>query len=290
MQQFISQDLLPVVLAAIMLGIGLSLKITDFRCVAQQPKVALLGLLLQWGLLPALALIIIAALPLSPIGAAGLFLLSLCPGGVTSNLFCYLIQGNLALSVTLTSVVSLLSPLTLPVMFLAYLSLSGDDGVRFSMPLAVIIKQLVVVTLLPIALGMSVRYCFPNWADRVQPTIKRITTIAMIMVVIALMITNTQIVQQFVSLNALAALLLCISSFLLALLIARSITPDISIQRTLALEVGIQNAGVAIMVALSILNIPALAAMPLLYGLLMNGPAFLFVAWVQTQRPIMDES
>ncbi|MFQ3231005.1 bile acid:sodium symporter family protein [Reinekea sp.] len=281
MQQVVSQILLPMVLAIVMLGMGLGLTTADFKRVAMQPKATFLGLGLQLFFLPALALFIITVLPLSPEAAAGLFLVSLCPGGATSNLFSFIAKGDLALSVSLTGIVSLLSPFLLPLFFLTFLSYSGDSFSAFQLPLIPTIKQLAVVTLAPTLIGMSIRHFAPNWALNTQGLVKKVATIAMILIIVALMATNFHVVQGMISLNALAILLLSSTSILIAYWLARSFQLPQQSQRTIAIEVGIQNAGTAMMVALAIMHQPALAFVPLMYGLLMNLPAFVFVAWLQ---------
>lgn len=281
MQQVVSQILLPMVLAIVMLGMGLGLTTADFKRVAMQPKATLLGLSLQLFLLPLLALIIIAALPLSPAAAAGLFLVSLCPGGATSNLFSFIAKGDLALSVSLTGIVSLLSPILLPLFFLTFLRYSGDSFSAFQLPLIPTIKQLAVVTLAPTILGMSIRHFVPTWANNAQTLVKKVATIAMMLIIVALIATNFHVVQGMLSVNSLAVLLLSSMSILVAYWLARAFRLPPQGQRTIAIEVGIQNAGTAMMVALAILHQPALAFVPLMYGLLMNLPAFTFVAWIQ---------
>jgi len=288
MQQLASQVLLPVVLAAIMLGMGLGLKISDFRRVITQPKASLVGFGLQIFFLPSLALLIIAILPLTPVAAAGLFLVSLCPGGATSNLFSFIARGDIALSVTLTGIVSLLSPFILPLAFTTYIQLSGNALQEFALPVIPAIKQLAAVTLIPVTLGMIIRHAAPAWSQGAQPLVKKISTAAMILIVLALMATNLNVVNNFISLNAFAVLLLATSALLIAYTIARKLKLAEHTQRTIAIEVGVQNAGTAMMVALAILHKPELAFVPLMYGLLMNIPAFAFVAWVQKKEPALQ--
>jgi len=283
MQQFVSQLLLPVVLAAVMLGVGLGLKPIDFKRVLIQPKAAMVGLSLQILFLPLLALFIIAVLPLSSAAAAGLFLLSLCPGGATSNLFSFIARGDVALSVTLTGLTSLLAPLTLPLFFIAFLSFSNADAEHFVLPLLPAIKQLAMVTLLPVILGMVLRWCFPVWASKAQPSIKGVSTFAMILIVVALIAANLAVVKGMLSVNAVAILLLSSVAILSGYVIARKAGLNEQTQRTIGLEVGVQNAGAAMMVALAIMQQPALAVVPLMYGILMNVPAFAFVYWSQRQ-------
>lgn len=277
MQQLVAQVLLPAVLASIMLGMGLGLQLADFKRVLIQPKAALLGLLLQALFLPLLALLIILLLPLSPVAAAGLFLLALCPGGATSNLFSFIVRGDVALSITLTAVSSLLSPFTLPLLFVSYLTFSQGSGADFVLPLAPAIKQLALVTLLPIACGMLLRRIFPLWAERVQPMLRRLATIAMLLLIVALLVLNPQVHQAMFSVTVLAILLMSSLAIATGALFAAKAGFSAQVQRTLGLEVGIQNAGAAMLVALSIMQQPALATVPLLYGIVMNLPVFGFV-------------
>ncbi|WP_040557454.1 bile acid:sodium symporter family protein [Reinekea blandensis] len=281
MQALVSQVLLPVVLAAVMLGMGLGLKGSDFARVVKRPKASLLGFAMQMLFLPVLALLIIWVLPLSAPAAAGLFLVSLCPGGATSNLFSFIARGDVALSVTLTGIISLLSPIILPIVFIGYLQFAGADAAEFALPLIPAMKQLALVTLVPVAIGMSIRYFAPQWSVRTQPLIKKIATVAMMVIIIALMATNLNVVQSFLSLDALAVLTLSTASLLIAFKVAGYFRLPAKTQRTLAIEVGVQNAGTAMMVALAIMHRPELAFVPLMYGLLMNIPAFAFVAWTQ---------
>ena len=281
MEQIISHVMLPVVLALVMLGMGLSLQVKDFKTVLQQPKAGVIGFILQLFLLPILALFIINVFGLSNTAAAGLFLLSLCPGGATSNLFSFLAKGNLALSVCLTGVVSMLSPLILPAAFLGFVHYSGSiDSQHFSLPILPAIKKLAIVTLLPTFIGMSIRYYAPAWSESVLPLIKRASAMAMLLVISALIATNSSIVAAMFSIHGVAVITLCSLSLIIAYFIAGKLNIKDTDRKTIALEVGVQNAGTAMMVALSIMNQPALAVIPLMYGLLMNIPAFGFVWWV----------
>ena len=284
MSEFVSQFLLIFVLAGIMLGMGLGLTLNDFKQVFIQPKTVFIGLILQACFLPALAIGIIILLPLSPMASAGLFLVALCPGGATSNLFSYLAQGDVALSVTLTSIISLLSVVTLPLGFVAYLSITGNEMSFFSVPLGTIIKQLALVTVFPIVIGMVIRAYAPQWSQKTQPLIKKFSTLAMIAIVLALLATNMKILSSLINLNALAILLLASVSLGFSYWFTGTLNLPKKAQRTIAVEVGVQNAGTAMMVAFAILHQPDLAVVPLMYGLLMNIPAFAFVSWSQKQQ------
>lgn len=279
MSQILSQVILPIVLAFIMFAMGLGLTPKHFVDVIASPKVPLLGLALQMLMLPLLALLIIAALGLQGPTAAGLFLLSLCPGGATSNLFAYLANGKVALSIALTALSSLLVPFTLPLLFGVYLSQASDASIALQLPIADTIKQLFAVTFVPVVLGMALRHWAQVMADVIEPWCKRLGTFLMLVVVLALIVTNWNLLQA--PDKAVAVLLLSCLSLLIAWFIGTRVTQNTTIGRTLAVEVGIQNAGTALLVAISLMQQPALAVVPLIYGILMNLPGFGFVAWVR---------
>ena len=281
MQQIVSQVALPVVLAMIMLSMGLGLTTRNFTDVARHPLSAALGLGLQMCGLPILALLVIVLFDLSAVAAAGLFLLSLCPGGATSNLFSYLARGNVALSISLTAITSLIVPFTLPLLFMAYTEASGGQLAAFTMPLGMMVMQLVVVTLVPVLVGMGIRHFAANWAQRVEPMAKKVATMAMISVIILLIATNLPLVMDMASVNGVAVLGLSCVALVIAYLVASKAGLAAADVRTVAMETGIQNAGTAMMVAMTLLQQPQLAMIPLMYGLLMNIPAFGFIAWVQ---------
>ena len=279
--QAVTQVMLPVVLGLVMLGMGLSLQIKDFKAVLRSPKVAIIGFLLQLLLLPILALFIIKAFALNQTAAAGLFLLALCPGGATSNLFSFIAKGNLALSVCLTSVVSMLSPFFLPIAFVGFIHYSGStDSQHFNLPLLPAMKQLALVTLLPTVIGMCIRYFADQWSQSVIPLIKKGSTIAMLLVVTALVLTNLNIIPAMLSLQGIAVMTLCGLALIIAYFIAGKLNINETDRKTIAIEVGVQNAGTAMMIAFTIMHQPALAIIPLMYGLLMNIPAFIFVYWL----------
>jgi len=280
MEQIIAQIMLPLVLGTVMLGMGLSLRIKDFKAVLLEPKTAIVGFLLQLFLLPLLALFIIHVLALNSTAAAGLFLLALCPGGATSNLFSFIAKGNLALSVCLTGIVSVLSPFILPAAFIGFVHYSGIDAQSFNLPLLPAIKKLALVTLLPTITGMCIRYFADEWSHSVIPFIKKVSTIAMLLVISALLLTNTHIIPAMASVQGIAVILLCSSSLLIAYFIAGKLNIDESNRKTIALEVGVQNAGTAMVIALSIMHQPTLATIPLIYGILMNIPAFSFIYYL----------
>lgn len=277
---WLAQALLPWILAAVMLAMGLSLEIDNFRQVARHPGRMALGLALQMLALPLLSWVIVLVLPLPPLAAAGLLLVALVPGGATSNLFTYLARGDLALSVCLTAMTAMLVPFTLPLIMALNFHMLGFPTAGFSLPYWSAVGQLVMVTLVPVLVGMGVRRTLgPARADRLLPAVRRLTGIAMIAIVLALFAAYFDRLPAVFGLETVAVISLCSLAMLLGDRVARRAgLPEASV-RSITVEVGVQNAGVAMMVAFAILHNPALGIVPLLYGLMMNVPAFAWVFW-----------
>jgi BASS family bile acid:Na+ symporter len=275
---WLSQVALPWVLASVMMAMGLSLTGTDFARTWRHPRRILLGVGLQMLALPLLAWALVLLLPLPPLAAAGLLLVALVPGGATSNMFSYLVQGDLALSVTLTAIAAVLAPFTLPLVMGWNLALLGLASGGLSLPYWHTVGQLLLVTLLPVLVGMLLRQALPaRWLEVVLPGVKGFTGVAMISVVVALFVSHAGRLPSLLSLETLAVLLLCLFGMLLGHGVARRLHLPHDSVRTITVEVGVQNAGVAMMVAFVLLQQPAIGLVPLLYGLLMNVPAFLWM-------------
>lgn len=281
MTELLSQLVLPITLATIMLAMGFSLTVTDFKRVFHHPRATFIGLALQLLLLPCSAILLAYVLNLPPLASAGLFLVSLCPGGATSNLFSYLAKGDVALSITLTAITSVIIPISLPIAFVTYMNFIGETQSSFSMPIGLMIKKLALVTLLPVLVGMMIRHFFTQQIQAIEKKVRILAASAMIVVVILLMIANSDVIKQMATYSGLSAILLCVITLITAYFVSHKLLKNKAQVHTITIEVGVQNAGTAMMVALTLLNQPVLAVIPLMYGLLMNIPAFTFVWWAQ---------
>lgn len=276
--EWLAQVALPWVLASVMLAMGLSLTREDFLRVVKYPSRVALGLGLQILALPLLAWVLVLLLPLPPMAAAGLLLVALVPGGATSNMFSYLVQGDLALSVSLTAIAAMLAPFTLPLIMGWNFQLLGLAAEGFSLPYWSTVGQLLLVTVIPVMLGMGLRRMLGDGTVQAWlPLVKLFTGIAMVTIVLALFLAYHQRLPALVSLETLAVLLLCMSAMAMGYQASKQLRMPRATTRAITVEVGVQNAGVAMMVAFAILQLPALGLVPLLYGLLMNVPVFLWV-------------
>lgn len=283
MEQVFTQILLPIILAFIMLVMGMGLATKDFQRVINYPKAFALGLFLQMLLLPILALFIIWAFNLSFIAAAGLFLVSLSPGGATSNLFSALAKADVALSVSLTAVNSLLVPFTLPLCFGLYLAMTDNPAEQFDLPVVKMMMQLVVITLIPVLIGMFLRHKFTASITKFQPLLTKLAGLSLLIVILLIISTNWDVMVKSVSVNGAAALSLAMCGFVLGYIVSKYFGLELNSIKAVSIEVGLQNAGTAMMVALVVLQQPELAFLPMMYGLLMNIPAFSFVGLVNYQ-------
>ncbi len=271
--EFVNQVLLPISLGLMMLAMGLSLKVQHFEKLWLFPKVIALGITLQLVLLPALAWFWIAILGLSASVAAGLILVALAPGGATSNVISYLCRVDTALSVCLTAIVSLVVPITIPWMVNLQFGWLGVTGAGFQLPVGLTIIQLMVVTVVPVLLGMGLAHKYPVTAERIQPWVQRIVGIGFVALVIIMAVANHNALPEVLSRATLAALLMCCSAMVVAYIISRIARLNSEQGITITVEVGIQNAGTAMMVAATLMNQPHLAMLPLAYGIIMNIPA-----------------
>jgi len=268
------------VLFTMMLSMGMGLALEDFVRVVSRPRAALLGVFGQLVLLPAAAVAIALALGLPDLVAIGLLLIAACPGGTVSNAFSYLARGDVALSISLTAVSSLVAFVWIPGVFRVGLPLLGLDPAAIELPFLATTGRLFVTVCLPVFLGMGVRRSRPELAVRWQAPILNGSIAVMMLLVAAL---PFQLLAEGVDLWTLAArgtpavlLLLGITIGTTALL-GRMLGIRGERARTLWIEVGIQNFALAMVIALSLLKKPEVLGTALIYLPAMLGAATLVV-------------
>ncbi|WP_407330702.1 bile acid:sodium symporter family protein [Enterovibrio sp. 27052020O] len=265
---------LPIALAWMMFCVGLTLSVADFKRVLQFPGKIAAGLAAQLIGLPLIAYCLIQWLNLPPVVAVGLWILALAPGGASSNAISHLAGGDSALSITMTAISSLIIPFSLPLLLPIVL-----PDVAATLPVKTAILQLVAVTLVPVVLGMLLkRYIRSAWFDKFIHAAGRTALWALFFTVAMTLAANTKVFYQLFSVASLAVLLLCLLGMGLGAIVAKGFGDDAKLTKTFSIEVGIQNAGTAIFVAVVQLQQPELALTPLLYGILMNIPVVLLIA------------
>ncbi|MCA9735188.1 MAG: bile acid:sodium symporter family protein [Deferribacteres bacterium] len=266
----LSAVILPLALATIMIGIGLELKKDDFLLLFQKPKSVIAGLIAQMLLLPLLGILVGFYLFdfSSPLIGAGFVIIALSPGGVTSNLFTLLAKGDLALAVTLTVIVSVITPFWFPVAAALILTaVEGADAIKLDILKTII--ELFAITLIPIVIGMFIKYKNEAFAVRMQKMVKTLSTIFLVLVIVALVIKHRDILMANLVSVAPASLLLVVLAFVVGLLVAKIFSTTAAQSRAISISVGIQNGTLALYIAATILGIPELTLAAMFYSLIM---------------------
>lgn len=284
---FLVNVALPLSLAIIMLSLGVGLTLADFRRVAERGWVFAVGALLQLAFIPAVAYLVIMVFGLSGAIAAGVMLLAFCPGGVTSNVVSRLANGDVALSVSLTALVSLLSIITVPLLVgWSVVHFMGEDAPEFTVTSLAI--TMFLITALPVALGMLVRGLAPTFANWAEPKLLVLSSILFVVIIVAAIVTNWGLfVANFASLGpALAAL--NIITMIGGLIIAGLLGLTWAERKTISIEVGIQNGTLGITLAPIIAGvsggIPTIGLPSAVYGVVMYLTAIPFVLWLRSRN------
>ena len=268
---------LPVSLGLIMLSMGLTLRALDFKRIADAPRAFIIGLSAQMLAPPLLAIILLQLFHLPPVLAVGLLALSFSPGGATSNLFSYLARGDVALSITLTAVASFITPFTIPLLTELSLQTLMSENRDIIIPIGLTMKRLLIVTILPVLIGMTLRAFKPFWAERIQPLVHRFSMLLFLTVIISIIVNQWDNMPRFLNQVGLIVTVMIVLAMLLGFLIARWSKLNNQQVKTIAIEVGMQNGGMALIVTQSVLNNPTMSIVPVIYGLIMLIPVILFV-------------
>ncbi len=273
-----------------MLGMGMSMMWADVRRVVVYPRAVMLGTLCQMVMLPAVGWLLLNVYPQDPAIACGLMILTFCPGGVGSNMFSLLAKGDAALSVTLTFVSSCLIVLTLP--FLVNASLVHFMGEQLSQTLPVwdTFTRLLTLTLLPIALGMMIKRQWPALSDKCLPYIKLGGFVLISLLITGLVLKDFSKMLAYAQRAGEITLLLVVSTMLLGFVIGRISRLNKPQSRTIAIEVGMQNSALGIVIAQMIGN-PDMTIAPIIYTLIAALICFGLVfssQWPAFKRPLLQ--
>lgn len=285
----LTEVFLPLALACIMFGMGLSLTKQDFTQLFKTPKPIFVGLIGQILLLPLLALSICLLLDLSPTITIGMMVLAACPGGTMSNLISHLARANLALSVSLTAISTIICVFSTP--FIIQYSINqfaGDNPPNFS--IIGTVAGLFFVTILPVFLGMTIRHKFESWALKVENFFRKFSLVFLIVMIVGILIKESATLMSSLEQALLACLALNFCSVLLGYILGKTTSLSFTNAMTLSIEVGIQNAALAILICISFLDTPEFAIAPGIYGLIMYiGPALLAL-WAKKMRAQSDDT
>lgn len=276
------------ILTVLMFDLGLTLDGGDFSLVFKKPAVVLTALCGQIIALPLLAFTIALAFRLPPVYMIGLVLIACCPGGSSSNLFSKIAGGDVALSVSLTALSSIITLFTLPLIMNLITGYAGES-VGITLPVKNLILQNLVLMLLPVLAGILMNRFAPTVAREVDHVLSKAVFPALLMIVTIFYVQNKNVIAQHLPTLGACVTLLILSASFLAAAVSRLFRFEARSRKTIVIEVGMQNAAQAIAVASSpfIFNNAEMAVPGILYSLLMNLVLLAYVGIIRgAKRPV----
>lgn len=269
---------LPIALGIIMLGLGLSLTLEDFKRVTKYPKAITIALVCQMILLPALCFAIAIFSNLSAALSVGLVLLAASPGGPTANLYSHLSKGDVALNITLTAVNSVLTLFTLPFVVNLGMEYFMGEGQYIPLPFSKVIEVFVVV-LVPVAIGMIIKSKAPGFADKMNKPVKILSAVVLIIIIVSITLREKQVLTDHFADLGIPVLLFNVASLAVGYYLPLVFKVEKKQAIAIGMEIGIHNGTLAIYIALNVLNNSAMSIPPAIYSLLMffTAAAFGFI-------------
>lgn len=241
----------PTSVFVLMLVAGTQVRLTDFAVLRQRPIAVLLGSAGQLLILPVLGILIVTTLSPSPAVAAGILLLTLCPGGGISNYYCYLARIDVLLSATVTSLGTMLSLLTIPLWLWALATLPIASNELPAVPVASIVGQLLLFMILPLGLGMALRHGAPGWIERNRSQL-RVTSLAIISILLVLVAWTIRTdLASWAAEILVAATIFVVAAMTLGWIVGLFLEPDA--RAVLVVESGVRNIAVALILGTALL-------------------------------------
>ena len=277
----ITDVILPLALAFIMFALGLGLTGNDFLRVLKQPKDFLVGLISQIILLPIIAFILVKIWPISSEIAIGVMIIAAAPGGVTSNILTSFAKGDVALSISLTAIISLLSVITVPFVIIASLNLLNLDNIVQDVSLISMALSMFLIVTVPVIFGMSIRKFASNAAISFETTAKKISIFLFILVLIGAILAERNNVISYFAQAGLITLLLNVIMMFLAFYVAQFLGSGSAQKKCIAIECGLQNGTLAIFVAISLFGGGAYLIPAATYSLIMFVTSLIFVFFIK---------
>ena len=274
----------PIILALIMLGLGLGLKFEDFTRVLKVPKDFFIGLFSQLIILPIVAYVLILILKTPPEIAIGVMIIAAAPGGVTSNILTKFANGDVALSISLTAVISLISIVTVPLIIFTSADLFGITNIAQNISMLGIALKMFLVVTVPVILGMIIRRYAENFISSKVEIFNKLNIIFFIIFFIAAFYEERENLINFIIQAGLITLILNISMMVIAYYLAKTFASGIKQQKCIALECGLQNGTLAIFVSTQIFGTDILYAIPTgAYAIIMYITGLLFVFFLKNK-------
>jgi len=273
----VTDVVLPIALAFIMFSLGLGLSISDFARIFKKPKEFFVGFVSQLIILPIVALILVFIWPLSPEIAIGVMILAAAPGGATSNILTSFAKGDVALSISLTAVISILSVITIPLILGISLSLLGTNLANEGISLMDIALKMFLIVTVPVLIGMLLK----NILSSFEGIAKKISTVLFFLVLLGAVLAERENVITYFAQAGLITLILNILMMLIAFYLSKSLISNISQQRAITLECGLQNGTLAIVVANVFFDGGAYLIPAATYSLIMYATALPYIYYLR---------
>ena len=274
----------PLALALIMLGLGLGLTVKDFKRVLQNPKIFFVGIFSQIVLLPIIAYILLLVIKVPTAIALGVMIIAAAPGGVTSNVMTKFARGDVALSISLTAVCSLISILSVPLIVFSSAKLIGVSNISEEITMTGIALKMAGVVTLPVFIGMIIRNFTENFISKNIKFIERTTGFLFLIVFAAIWIEERNNILSYLSQAGVIVLTLNIVMMIFAYYLAKVFSSNIEQRRCIAIECGLQNGTLAVFVATQIFNDIIYVIPTAAYALIMYITAFIFMYFLRNSN------
>ena len=273
----ITDIFLPLALAFIMFSLGLGLTGADFTRVAKQPKDFFIGLICQIILLPIIAFILVKLWPISPELALGVMIIAAAPGGVTSNILTSFAKGDVALSISLTAIISLLSVITVPFIVITSLGLLGLENISKDFSLISMAISMFLIVVVPTFLGMILRKFLIDITIKLEPISKKISLVLFIIVLLGAILGEKDNILSYFADAGLVTLILNIIMMILAFFVAQLLGTGIEQKKCISIECGLQNGTLAIFVGSTLFGGGVYIIPAATYSLIMFLTSLIFV-------------
>ena len=277
----VTDVILPLALAFIMFALGLGLTGADFLRVIKQPRDFFIGAISQIILLPIIAFLLVKIWPIAPELAIGVMIIAAAPGGVTSNLLTSFAKGDVALSISLTAIISLLCVITIPFIVLTSVELLNGTNISGDISLAAMSRDMFLIVTVPVILGMLFRKFITGLALKFESIAKKISIILFILVLLGAIAAEKENVISYFAQTGLITFALNLIMMLVAYLVAQILASGVEQKKCITIECGLQNGTLAIFVATSIFGGGMYVIPAATYSLIMFVTSLIFVYLVR---------
>ena len=267
----------PIALALIMLGLGLGLTFSDFTRILKDPKVFFVGIVSQILLLPVVAYTLITLINVPIEIALGVMIIASAPGGVTSNVMTKFANGDVALSISLTAICSLISIISVPIIIFNSALYLGISNLTENITVTSIAIKMAIIVTIPVLIGMVIRNFAENFIFKNLKLIEKLTGILFLIVFTAIWIEERGNILNYIKQAGTIVILLNVSMMFIAYIIAKFFTSNIQQRKTIALECGLQNGTLAVFVATQLFSDISYIVPTAAYALIMYITAFIFI-------------